>query len=47
MNDLIKIVLASGLFLLATSVYAQDDAEEVDQLGWNGVGEFGFVKHER
>ena len=44
MRDLIKIILASGLFLLATSVYAQDDAEEETPLGWSGVGELGFVK---
>jgi len=44
MSDLIKVILASGLFLLATSVYAQDDAEEETPLGWTGVGELGYVK---
>ena len=44
MRDLIKMTLASGLFLLATSVYAQDDAEEATELGWSGVGELGYVK---
>lgn len=44
MRDLIKITLASGLFLLATSVYSQDDAEEETELGWSGVGEAGYVK---
>jgi len=44
MRDLIKVVLASALFLLATSVFAQDDAEEETPLGWTGVGELGYVK---
>ncbi|MDX2415943.1 MAG: DUF481 domain-containing protein [Xanthomonadales bacterium] len=44
MRDLIKMTLASGLFLLATSVYAQDDAEEETKLGWSGEGEAGYVK---
>ena len=44
MRDLIKMALASALILLATSVYAQDDAEEATELGWSGVGELGFVK---
>ena len=43
MRDLIKVILASVLFLLATSVYAQDDADEETELGWSGVGELGFV----
>lgn len=44
MRDLFRYVLAGGLFLLATSVYAQDDAEEELELGWSGVGELGYVK---
>ena len=43
MRNLTKITLASVLFLLASSVYAQDEAEEADPLGWEGEGEFGFV----
>jgi putative salt-induced outer membrane protein len=42
MRTLIKITLASALFLLATSVYAQDESEVIDT-SWSGVGEFGFV----
>ena len=44
MQDLIKLFLATGLILLATSVYAQDDAGESVELGWTGIGELGFVK---
>lgn len=44
MRDLIRAILAGGLVLLATSVYAQDDAEEETPLGWSGVGELGYVK---
>jgi len=44
MRDLIKVVLASGLFMLATNAFAQDDAEEETPLGWTGVGELGYVK---
>lgn len=44
MRELIKMVLASGLFILAASVYAQDDAGEAAELGWSGVGELGYVK---
>jgi len=36
MNDLIKLLVTCCLFLLATSVVAQDDAEAVDPLGWTG-----------
>ena len=43
MRDLIKVALASGLFLFAASVFAQDDAEEETELGWSGAGEAGFV----
>jgi len=42
MRDLIKVMLAGGVFFLATSVYAQEDPEDLP-LGWTGVGEFGFV----
>ena len=44
MRDLVKVILASSLFLFAGSVYAQDDADEETELGWSGVGELGFVK---
>lgn len=44
MSDWFKKVLVSGLFLLATSVHAQFDAEEETELGWSGVGELGYVK---
>lgn len=44
MRDLFRNVMVGGLFLLAGSVYAQDDAEEELELGWSGVGELGFVK---
>lgn len=44
MRDLFKVLLASGLFLCATSVIAQDGAEEEVKLGWSGVGELGYVK---
>lgn len=44
MRDLLRNVLTGGLLLLATSVYAQDDAEEEIELGWSGVGELGYVK---
>jgi putative salt-induced outer membrane protein len=44
MRDLFRIMMVGGLFLLATSVYAQDDAEEEVKLGWSGVGELGYVK---
>jgi len=43
MRDLVKVILASSLFLFAVSVNAQDDAEEATELGWSGVGELGFV----
>ena len=43
MRYLVKMTLASGLFLLTTSVFAQDEAEEAVELGWSGVGELGFV----
>ena len=43
MRDLFKKLLMVSLFLMATSVYAQDDAEEEVKLGWTGVGELGFV----
>jgi putative salt-induced outer membrane protein len=42
MRGLFKVVLASGLFLLASNTFAQDE-EEVLDTSWNGVGEFGFV----
>ena len=41
MNKVVKIAL-TGLLLLTSSAYAQDDAEEVVD-GWVGSGEFGFV----
>ncbi|MGB5293137.1 MAG: DUF481 domain-containing protein [Lysobacterales bacterium] len=44
MRDLFRNMMVGGLFLLATSVYAQDDAEEEVKLGWSGVGELGYVK---
>lgn len=44
MRDLVKVILASSLFLFAVSSYAQDDAEEEVVLGWSGVGELGYVK---
>lgn len=44
MRDLFRNVMVCGLFLLAGSVFAQDDAEEEVKLGWSGVGELGFVK---
>ena len=44
MRDLVKVILASSLFLFAVSVYAQDDADEETELGWSGAGELGFVK---
>jgi len=43
MHYLVKMTLVSGLFLLTTSVFAQDEAEEAVELGWSGVGELGFV----
>ena len=43
MFDLVKVILASSLFLFAGSVYAQDDADEETELGWSGEGEVGFV----
>lgn len=42
MKYLVKIALASSL-LLSTSLFAQDEAEEVDPRGWEGTGEFGLV----
>jgi putative salt-induced outer membrane protein len=36
-----KVVLAASLLLFSVAVYAQD-GDEVE-LGWSGVGEFGFV----
>ena len=44
MRDMFRNIMAGGLFLLATSVYAHDEAEEEVKLGWSGVGELGFVK---
>src|SRR5210317_1244611 len=44
MRDLFRNVMVGGLFLLAGSVFAQDDAEEEVKLGWSGVGELGYVK---
>jgi putative salt-induced outer membrane protein len=44
MRDLFRNMMVGGLFLLSTSVYAQDDAEEEVKLGWSGVGELGYVK---
>ena len=41
MNKLVKVALAATL-LVSGSVYAQDAAEVLDT-SWNGVGEFGFV----
>ena len=43
MFNLVKLILASSLFLSAGSVYAQDDANEDTELGWSGEGEVGFV----
>ena len=43
MRYLVKSILVIGLLLSATSVIAQDDAEEERVLGWSGTGEFGFV----
>ena len=43
MRDMVKVILASSLFLCAVSVYAQDDADEETELGWSGAGELGFV----
>jgi len=42
MRSLMKISLASGLFLLATNLFAQDEPEVLDT-SWNGVGEIGYV----
>jgi len=42
MRDLLKISVASGLFLLATNLFAQDEPEELDT-SWHGVGELGYV----
>jgi putative salt-induced outer membrane protein len=44
MRDLFRNVMVGGLFLLAGTVFAQDDAEEEVKLGWSGVGELGYVK---
>ena len=43
MRNVIKVTLASGLFLLASSVYAHEEAKKADDTGWSGVGELGFV----
>jgi len=42
MNKVVKIAL-TGLLLLTSSAYAQDDDAEVVVEGWEGSGEFGFV----
>ena len=42
MRNFMKISLASGLFLLATNLFAQDEPEVLDT-SWNGVGEVGYV----
>jgi putative salt-induced outer membrane protein len=38
---MVKITLLAGLFLVATSLYAQDETAADD--GWTGAGEFGLV----
>ncbi len=42
MHLLVKLILIGSLILSATSVFAQDEEEEI-KLGWEGTGEFGFV----
>lgn len=42
MKTLLNIVV-TGMLLLTTSVFAQDDAEEERVLGWTGSGEIGLV----
>jgi len=42
MNKVVKIAL-TGLLLLTSSVYAQDDDAEVEVDAWDGSGEIGFV----
>jgi putative salt-induced outer membrane protein len=42
MNYFKRITLLCVL-LISTSVFAQDDAEEEREQGWEGAGEFGFV----
>ena len=41
MREMMKILLAVGLFLTSANVFAQD--EEAAETGWSGTGEFGFV----
>lgn len=41
MRSLVKVCLASGLIIAASSAFAQDE-EEVEY-GWKGAGELGFV----
>jgi len=45
MRFLLRMTMASGLFLLANSVYAHEEEEEAagPEYGWSGVGELGFV----
>ncbi len=42
MRKLLMIMLAGGSIFVATSVYAQDEPEELDT-SWQGVGELGYV----
>lgn len=42
MNNYMRITMLSVL-LISSSVFAQDDAEEGRELGWDGEGEFGLV----
>ncbi len=42
MRDFLKVMLAGGSILMATSVHAQDEPEVLDT-SWQGVGELGFV----
>ena len=44
MSDSVKVILASGLFLFAASVFAHEEEEEVDVVkAWEGSGELGYV----
>ena len=44
MRNLVKILLAAGLFLTTASVFAHDEPEEEDVVKpWEGSGELGFV----
>ena len=43
MHNLFRAFFVSGLFLLATSLYAQDEPEAPADKGWTGKGEFGYV----